>query len=69
MALVHHGTLGEPFDLAVLGEHDAEIGGVLDRPPHQERILHTVAVVGEDVHAGIGQFGKRRELRRRGGRS
>ena len=62
-SLVHHRTRGEPGDLAVLGERDPEAVGVLERPAHEERVLHAVAVVGEDPHAGRGQFGERRQLR------
>ena len=59
---VHHGTLGQAGDLAVLGERDAEPAGVLERPAHEERVLHAIAVVGEDAHADRGQFGEGGEL-------
>ncbi len=59
---MHHGPLGQPGDLAVLGERDVEPAGVLEGPAHEERVLHAVAVVGEDPHADRGQFGERREL-------
>ena len=62
VALVHHRAFGEPGHLAVLGERDAEVERVLERPAHQQRILHAVAVVGEEVHAGGGELGERREL-------
>ncbi len=62
-SFVHHGALGEPFDLAVLGQGDPEPIGVLEGPTHQERVLHAVAVVGEDPHAGVSEFGERRQLR------
>ena len=64
-ALVHHRPLGEPGDLAVLGEHDVEPERVLQRPAHQQRVLHAVAVVGEEPHAGGGQLGERGERPRR----
>ena len=60
-AFVHHGTFGEPGDLTVLGEGDTEAAGVLQRPPHQQRILHAGAVVGEEVHTGSGELGIRRQ--------
>ena len=53
---MHDGAGGEPFDLAVLGQRDAEAVGVLERPPHQQRILHAVAVVGEDLDADCREF-------------
>ena len=56
-------------DLAVLGEHDAEPERVLQRPAHQQRVLHAVAVVGEEAHAGGGELGERRQLLARAGRS
>ena len=59
---VHHRALGEPFDLAVLGERDPEPVGVLEGPAHQQRVLHAVAVVGEDPHAGVGELGERGQL-------
>ena len=36
--------------------------GVLQRAAHQLRVLHAVAVVGEQVHAGRGQLAERRQL-------
>ena len=68
LPFVHHRTLGEAGDLAVLGERDAEAERVLERPPHEERVLDAAAVVGEDPHADRGEFGERGELRRRGAR-
>ena len=47
VALVHHRARREPLDLAVLRQRDAEPVGVLERSTHQQRILHAVAVVGE----------------------
>ena len=61
-ALVHHRALRERADLAVLGEHDAERLRVLQRAAHQLRVLHAVAVVGEQVHARGAQLAVRREL-------
>ena len=69
LALVHDGTLGEPLHLAVLRQHDAEVGGVLERTTHQQRVLDAVAVVGEQVDTGRGQLGQRRELLARPDRS
>ena len=41
--------------------------GVLERAAHQLRVLHAVAVVGEQAHAGGGQLAERGErLARRG---
>jgi hypothetical protein len=60
-ALVHHRTLGERRRLAVLGERDAEGPGVLQRPTHERRILHAVAVVGEQLHAGRSEFAEGRQ--------
>ncbi len=47
--------------LAVLGEHDAEPGGVLEGTAHQPAVLHAPAVVGEQAHAELGQLGHRDE--------
>ena len=49
-------------DLAVLGEDDVETERVLHRPAHQQRVLHAVAVVGEEAHPGVGELGERRQL-------
>ena len=49
-------------DLAVLGEHDVEPERVLHRPAHQQRVLHAVAVVGEQVDPGRDELGERRQL-------
>jgi hypothetical protein len=62
VALVHHGTLREPGDLAVLRQHHAQIERVLEGSAHEQRVLHARAVVGEQVHAGGGQLRERREL-------
>ena len=53
---------GEAADLAVLGEDHVEPERVLHRPAHQQRVLHAVAVVGEDPHAGGDELGVRRQL-------
>ncbi len=60
--LVHHRALRERGDLAVLGEDDVEAERVLHRPAHQQRVLHAVAVVGEDPHARGDQLAERRQL-------
>ena len=60
-ALVHHRPGRQAGDLAVLGEHHVEAERVLHRPAHQQRVLHAVAVVGEDPHAGVDQLGVRGE--------
>ena len=60
--LVHHRTRGERFDLAVLGHGDTEVACVLIGPPHQLGVLHTVAVIGEEAHASICEFGEWRQL-------
>ena len=60
-SLVHDRPPGEAGDLAVLGEHHVEAQRVLHRPAHQQRVLHAVAVVGEDAHAGGGELGVRRQ--------
>ncbi len=62
LALVHDRALGEAGDLAVLGERDAETERVLERPTHQQRVLHAVAVVGEQRDTGGRQLGERRQL-------
>jgi hypothetical protein len=54
--LVHHRAGRECADLAVLGERDVECSRVLQRSTHQLRVLHAVAVVGEQAHAGGGEF-------------
>ena len=59
---MHHRAFGQPGDLAVLGERDVEPERVLERTSHQQRVLHAVAVVGEDPHADGGEFGERGEL-------
>ena len=62
VTLVHHRTGREPFDLTVLRHGDAEAEGVLEGPPHEQWILHAVAVVGEQLDAGSRQFGERGQL-------
>ena len=49
-------------DLAVLSEDDVETEGVLHRPAHQLGVLDAGPVVGEQVHAGAGEFTERGEL-------
>ena len=61
-ALVHDCALGEPGDLAVLGERDAETQRVLEGATHQQRVLHAIAVVGEQRDTGGRQLGERRQL-------
>ena len=58
---VHVPARGERVVLAVLGQGDAEAGGVLERPAHQAGVLHAVAVVGEEAHAEGGHLGHRRQ--------
>ena len=60
-ALVHHRTLGQRGDLAVLRQRDVEGARVLERVPHQLRILHAVAVVGEQVDSGSSELAERRQ--------
>ena len=60
--LVHHRSAREPGHLAVLGEHHVQAERVLHRPAHQQRVLHAVAVVGEDPHAGGDELAERRQL-------
>ena len=62
LPLVHHGTSGEGTDLAMLGEDDVEAAGVLHRPAHQQGVLHTGSVVGEQVDAGLCELAERGEL-------
>ena len=62
LPFVHHRPVGQGADLAVLGEHDVEPERVLHRPAHQQRVLHAVAVVGEQAHAGVGELAERRQL-------
>ncbi len=42
---------GQRVVLAVLGQGDAEAGGVLQGPAHEAGVLHAGAVVGEQPHA------------------
>ncbi len=51
-ALVRLGADGEPVVLGVLGDHDVERGGVLQRPAHDHRVGDAAAVVGEHAHLG-----------------
>ncbi len=50
LALVELGAVGQPGLLRVLGDHAAERLDVLQRPPHQHRVGHAAAIVGEDPH-------------------
>ena len=61
LALVHLGALGQPRLLGVLGDDAVERLDVLQRPTHQHRVVHAVAVVAEDPHPG-GRVGHRAEL-------
>ena len=61
VALVHHCARREALDLAVLRQRDAEPVGILERSTHEERVLHPVAVVGEQLHTGTGELGERGE--------
>ncbi len=57
-AFVHHCTDGECLDLTVLRQRDVEAVGVFERSTHQQRILHTVAVVGEELDASRGELSR-----------
>ena len=61
LALVHLRVLGEPGLLGVLRDHAVERLDVLQRPAHQHRVAHALAVVGEDPDPGRG-VGHRPEL-------
>ena len=61
LPLVRLRAPGEPVVLGVLGDHDVERGGVLQRPAHDQRIVHAAAVVGEHPHLR-GRAGHRAEL-------
>ena len=61
LALVELRALGQPRLLSVLRDHAVERLDVLKRPPHQQRVGHAQAVVGEDPDAG-GGVGHRAEL-------
>ncbi len=61
VTLVHHRARREALDLAVLRQRDAEPVGILQRSTHQQRILHPVAVVGEQRHTGARELGERGE--------
>ena len=53
LALVAAGRRpGEVGVLRVLGDDAAEGADVLQRPPHHPRVVHALAVVGEDPHLG-----------------
>ena len=47
--------------LAVLGKRDVERSGVLEGVTHQLRVLHAVAVVGEQPYPGGRQLAERRQ--------
>jgi hypothetical protein len=51
-ALVHLGVHGQSRLLGVLGDHAVERLDVLQGPPHQARVGHAEAVVGEHAHPG-----------------
>ena len=54
-SLVGHGADREPRLFGVLRDQDTKAGGVLERAPHDQRIVHAHAVVGEQPHlAGAG---------------
>ena len=61
LALVHVAARGERLVFAVLRQDHAEVGGVLERPAHQRRILHAAPVVGEQAHAELCHLGHRGE--------
>ena len=52
--LVHLGALGQARVLGVLGDHAVEGLHVLQRAPHQHRVVHALAVVAEHADAGAG---------------
>ena len=60
-ALVRLRARGEPVVLGVLGDHGVERRGVLQRPAHDDGVVHAAAVVGEHPHPGAGG-GHRAEL-------
>ena len=60
-ALVRLRARGEPVVLGVLGDHRVERRGVLQRPAHDDGVVHAPAVVGEHPHPGAGG-GHRAEL-------
>ena len=53
-ALVHLRALGEARLLRVLGHYAVERLDVLQRATHEDRVVHALAVVGEDADAGGG---------------
>ena len=61
LTLVHLGTFGEPWFFGVLGDDAVEGLDVLQSAPHRPRVVHAVAVVGEDAYLG-GRVGHRAEL-------
>src|SRR6266540_1420330 len=61
VALVHLPPLAEARVLGVLTDHHVEDLRVLEGEPHDAGRLHTVAVVGEQAHAGFGQLRDVRE--------
>ncbi len=48
--LVHLRVLGEPGLLGMLSDHPVECLDILQRPAHQHRVGHAVAIVGEHPH-------------------
>ena len=63
-ALVHLRVLGEARLLRVLGDHAVERLHVLQGAPHHHRVVHALAVVGEDPHprGGVGHGAELGEL-------
>ncbi|GMA92506.1 hypothetical protein GCM10025869_30350 [Homoserinibacter gongjuensis] len=53
-ALVHLGVLGQAGVLRVLGDDAVEGRDVLEGAPHEQRVMHALAVVAEDAHRGTG---------------
>ena len=52
LALVDLGAVGQPRLLRVLGDHAVEGLDVLQRAPHEDRVGHAAAVVGEHPDPG-----------------
>ena len=59
-AFVHRSPGRELLVLAMLGEHEPEVGRVLEGAAHEAGVLHTVTVVGEQMHAELGHLTDRR---------
>ena len=61
LPLVHDAAGGQRLVFGVLTDDDAEIGGVLQGPAQQPRVVGADALVDEQAHAELGQLRHRRQ--------